>query len=225
MKRIDLVALEADAKAQWARDAGLRAEFLQDYSVYFAYRRAEARAGARRTTGRVTTPSPNRQAAVAEAATARAPARTDGDQADRDARQAWGTDPKIRAEFLSAEDYAAFVKAERAGRFKVLGAPRQRQAPTVVAGPSPAAMRPAITSSIEASSPPATNKEKIRNAALSRFMLTNPETTAALIAEDRNPSAPAPAGKLDGMTTLADFKNGYPEIVAAVVEADRKTRE
>ncbi|MCR4299405.1 MAG: hypothetical protein NUV75_11780, partial [Gallionella sp.] len=229
MKHVDFTALEVDVKAKWSQDADLRAEFMSDYSLYFAYRKAEARGGARHTTRRVTTPALNHQAASAE--TTRTLARTDGDQVDQEARQAWDNDPKVRAEFLSAENYAAFLKAERAGRIRILGAPRQRQAASaeVARAPAPTLQVTApITERTKLAPPQPDKKEKGIAVALANFALSAPETFAALIAEDRNPAAPAPTGKLDaGLValdddmTLAEFKLAYPDVTAAVVAADR----
>jgi hypothetical protein len=39
---VDMVAVERAAQEEWNRDASLRDEFLNDFSIFLAYRKAEA---------------------------------------------------------------------------------------------------------------------------------------------------------------------------------------
>lgn len=228
MVPVDEKETESRARAAWANDPKVRAEFLSIES-YIAFEKADAR-------GRIKILSGRGVITASRSDKGTAPARLDGDQADPEARQVWESNPAIRAEFISFEDFQAFRRAERAGRFKVLGVPRQRQASTV-SNPSPAPTRQVMAPITEhtklAPSQPDISKEKEKGigVALANLALSIPETFAALIAEDRNPAAPVPTGKLDvhfiatnDDMTLAEFKQKYPDIAAAVVAADRKTR-
>jgi hypothetical protein len=145
-------AAERDVAARWGHDKALRAEFADDRAACVAYHKAIAR-GARPFVGRSTAvpaeeisnaPADNfapaaghqaRASAKPAPAPAPAPAGVPEGDVERALRRRWDASAQLRAEY--ADDFklfAAFEKANAAGRVRILGARTTKQP-----GESPAA--------------------------------------------------------------------------------------
>lgn len=109
---IDENEIACKARAAWDRDPKLRAEFADSFESYRAFAIADAK-GLCRIIGRVA--GGNSTSAIDSLA-------RPSDAVYRAAAQkAWATDPAIRRDFISAENYASFLIAEREGKIKILG--------------------------------------------------------------------------------------------------------
>ena len=181
MKYADVFAIEADAKAKWSRDADLRKEFLGDFNLYFAYRKASARGA---------TPVP-KKGTSAHAAPRGGNVSASQDQIERDARAHWDGDPNIRAEFLSLDSFVAFKRAEGRGVIRIVG--KAKPPSTEIPSPAPAQVAampeqpPSLISppTTAAKSPAAKELSSAGIKALADFKRDFPAIADALIAEDR----------------------------------------